>query len=413
MRRYRAAAFILALLVGMAACEREDDAPLATPPPATAPTPAPKTATTALPTFEEYPATEIFTGTPAEVDLASHPDAAMFRTRLSEDPGYDTRFAGHYRIREIGCGTACQGIFAMDLIDGSVSFLYTASSGVAYRPDSRLIVMNDPAFFEEMLETATVAEVEEYMAIYGAPEYWLEVEGEFERIGPEGVGIDPVTRQLVGTTRPAADAVGAEEAYCGFNGEIRGAGFSADGRYFVLADAIGGFPLQPEARIFVVEVASNDCVPGGCQSLEGDWDSDADEIAVLSRLEASTAPLREGLGLVPPQDAQRFAPRSLGEDLVAYDIGDRTVEVLLRQDTVGDIGEWKSSLELEIRAGETVRELDSLDDYREGIFGYRLRDLYLSSDGKSIAIVVEMHYEILGHAPSDYCRYMVETATLY
>jgi hypothetical protein len=401
MRKYRAAAFVFALLVGMAACKREEDAPIATPPPA-APIPATTTrsATISLPKFEDYPAPEIFAGTPAAVNLASHPDAEMLRTQLTEDPGYETRFAGHYRVVEIGCGTACQAIWAVDLIDGSVFSLFTASSGVAYRPDSRLIVMNDPAFFEEMLETASVAVVEEYMATYGAPVFWLEEEGEFEWIGPEGVRIDPVSGEL-------------EAEYCGINGEIRSAGFSPDGNYFVLTDAIGGFPLLPEARIFVVEVATNDCAPGGCESLEGEFDSEDDEDVVLSRLEESTSPLRERLGLVPPQATKRFAPRSLAEDLFAYDIGDQSIEVLLRQDNVGDIGDRKSSLQLEVRAGGIVRELDSLEHYRDEIVGYRLGDLYLSPDGKSIAIVVEMKYEILGHAPSTYCRYMVETVSLY
>ncbi len=394
---------ILTLTALLVACESRIDSPPAEPavpaeatPPSVITTQSPS----GLPAFEDYPVTEMFTGTEAEVDLASHPEAKMFQTRLTEDPGYDNRFAGHYRVVQVGCGTACQGIWITDMIDGSVHFLETASSGVAYRPDSRLIVVNDPAFFEEMLETSTIAEVEEYMEIYGPPIYWLEVDGEFELLmGPRSVDIDPLSGELVAQ-------------YCGNNGKVRSAGFSADGKYFVLADAIDGFPLQPEARIFVVEVASNDCVPGGCESMEGDWDSDDHELAVLSRLEESTAPLRQDLGLVPPQPIQRFAPRPLTDEISAYDLGDQTVEVLLRQDSAGDVGERQSSLELEVRAGDTVQQLDSLDRYREGVFGYRLRDLFLSPDGKSIAIVVEMHYEILGHAPSDYCRYMVETVRL-
>lgn len=163
-------------------------------------TPSAKMPTTAtpvtipLPRFEDYPALAIFTGAPAAVNLASHPDAKMFRTRLTETPVSDTRFAGHYRIVEFGCGTACQSVWAVDLIDGSVFSLFTASSGVAYRPDSRLIVMNDPAFFEEMLETAGIAEVEEYMTTYGAPEFWLEEAGAFRRIGPDEVRIDPASK---------------------------------------------------------------------------------------------------------------------------------------------------------------------------------------------------------------------------
>ena len=160
------------MLITLTACEREDAAPESAAPTevvAPASTPTETSDDNLLPAFEDYPAVKMFDGTPAEVNLASHPDASMFRTRLSESPPYETRFAGHYRIVEIGCGTVCQSIWAVDLIDGSVYSLFTAGSGVAYRPDSRLIVKNDPAFFTEMLDTTTVAEVQGYMATYGEP----------------------------------------------------------------------------------------------------------------------------------------------------------------------------------------------------------------------------------------------------
>ena len=405
--------FVVAVMVILASCEREDDEPTATTSTEAA---TPATTETAagvlLPTYEDYPAVETFDGTPAQVNLASHPDANMFRTRLAEIPPYETRFAGHYRIVEIGCGTACQSIWAVDLIDGSVYSLFTASSGVAYRPDSRLIVKNDPAFFTEMLDTTTVAEIQGYMETYGEPEFWLEEDAQFERIGPDAVVMDTFSKKIVGVDRPSEDATDPRGAFCGINGKIRSAGFSVDSKFFVLADTIGGFPLQPEARIFVVDVASNNCVAGGCDAMQGDWESEDDQNVVLSRLEKSTLNLRERLGLVPPQGAKRFAPRELKDELVAYDLGEQTIEVLLRQDTVGDIGDRKSSLRLEVRASDTVHELDSLERYRDEVEGYRLRDLYVSPDGTIVAIIVEMRYEILGHAPTTYCRFMVETASL-
>ena len=405
--------FVVAVMVILASCEREDDEPIATTSTEVATLATTETAAgVLLPTFEDYPAVETFDGTPAEVNLASHPDASMFRMRLSESPPYDTRFAGHYRIVEFGCGTVCQSIWAVDLIDGSVYSLFTAGSGVAYRPDSRLIVKNDPAFFTEMLDTTTVAEVQGYMATYGEPEFWLEGDAQFERIGPDAVVMDTFSKKIVGVNRPHEDATDPRGTFCGISGKIRSAGFSADGKSFVLADTINGFPLQPEARIFVVDVPSNDCVAGGCDTMRGDWDNDVDEDVVLNRLEERTSDLRERLGLVLPQGAARFAPRELTDELVAYNLGEQTIEVLLRQDTVGDIGEWKSSLRLEVRAGDTVQELDSLERYRDEVAGYRLGDLYVSPDGRSVAIIVEMMYEILGHAPSTYCRFMVETAAL-
>ena len=405
MRQFRILGFIFLFQLLTIACEKTK-APIVNTPDI-----AISSATT-LPQFEDYHVAKIFIGTPAKANLASHPDAKKIRTRLSKFSMDNTQYAGHYRIVEIGCGTQCVSIWAVDRIDGSIFFLFTASSGVAYRPDSHLIVKNDPAFFEEMLDTTTVTEVEDYMATYGAPEYWLEHEGKFEPISPKQVRVDPDSRKLVAMSQSYEEVDKASEANCGINGNIRNAGFSQEGKYFVLADAIDGFPLLPEARIFVVEVTSNECVSGGCQSLEGEFESDDDQNSVLKRLEKSTFLLRKNLGLTRPYEAERIVPNSFANGLVSYDIGEQTIEVLLQQKNIGDMGDRKSSLQLEVRAGNAVRKLDSIDKYRNNIVSYRLGDLYLSPNGKSIAIIVEMKYEILGHAQSTYCRYMSETFTL-
>ena len=48
-----------------------------------------------------------------------------------------------------------------------------------------------------MLKSAPVAEVEDFMKTYGAPKFWLEKDGKFERIGPDKVRIDPVSKKIV------------------------------------------------------------------------------------------------------------------------------------------------------------------------------------------------------------------------
>ena len=149
-----------------------------------------------LPQFKDYPA-EAFTGKPAKVNLASHPKARMFRTALTAPPEKGTRFAGHYRIVAIGCGTNCGRYWAIDLIDGVVHSLFLASYGVAFRPDSRLIVANDPAEYEALLKDMSVQEVEEVMKTYGPPVFWVEENGKFKKIGPTKLGIDPVRKQIV------------------------------------------------------------------------------------------------------------------------------------------------------------------------------------------------------------------------
>ncbi len=156
--------------------------------------------TARLPAFEDYPAGEPYAGEPAAVDLASHPDGKMFRTALTRDAeagARERRFAGHYRIVVIGCGTSCKTVWAVDLVDGSLRQLFTATLGVAFRPDSRLIIENDPGQYEGLLVEMSAAEVEAMMETYGPPRFWVENDGKFEQVGPEALRIDPETGKIV------------------------------------------------------------------------------------------------------------------------------------------------------------------------------------------------------------------------
>jgi hypothetical protein len=151
----------------------------------------------ALPRFEDYPAAPTFAGKPAKVNLASHPDAKRFRTALTAAPAKGTRFAGPYRIVAIGCGTSCQSYWAVDLSDGSVYSLFTASFGAVFRSNSRLIVKNDPAEYKALIRESSVAEVDSLMKTYGPPEFWVEDQGKFKKIGPTKLRIDPVSKKVV------------------------------------------------------------------------------------------------------------------------------------------------------------------------------------------------------------------------
>jgi len=97
------------------------------------------------PDFNDYPATESFSGNPAPVDLSSDSDARRFRTVLREGAQTGPNFAGKYTVVTWGCGTSCQSVAIIDAETGSV---YTpgivAEAGVKYKLDSRLLVVNPP-----------------------------------------------------------------------------------------------------------------------------------------------------------------------------------------------------------------------------------------------------------------------------
>jgi hypothetical protein len=99
------------------------------------------------PRFEDYPARGTFRGTPAKVNLRSHPKARMFRTMLREGAKDGPNFAGYYTVITMGCGSDCKLVAVVDCRNGRVYFApFTTSPGIGedFRLDSRLFIANPP-----------------------------------------------------------------------------------------------------------------------------------------------------------------------------------------------------------------------------------------------------------------------------
>jgi len=70
------------------------------------------------PKFEDFPATEQWSGKSAAVKLTSRSET-MFRTRLTEASLEKPNFAGHYRFAFWGCGSNCAAGAIVDLETGT------------------------------------------------------------------------------------------------------------------------------------------------------------------------------------------------------------------------------------------------------------------------------------------------------
>jgi len=81
----------------------------------------------ATPRFEDYSVPAETVGTPAPVDLASHPAAREFRTQIRSDARAGPNFAGHFTIVGWGCGAPCLQWGVVDARTGKVWFEPTAS----------------------------------------------------------------------------------------------------------------------------------------------------------------------------------------------------------------------------------------------------------------------------------------------
>lgn len=100
---------------------------------------------TELPEFEQFPVSEIYKGTPAPVNLNSHPEARRFRTALRNGAKQGPNFAGHYTVVMWGCGSSCQVVAIVDAKTGSVYMPgVIAEAGAKYEIDSQLLVVNPP-----------------------------------------------------------------------------------------------------------------------------------------------------------------------------------------------------------------------------------------------------------------------------
>src|SRR4051812_16720645 len=109
-----------------------------------------------LPTFDQFPARNIYHGRPAQVQLNSHRDAPTFRTVLREGAKAGPNFAGHYTVVTFGCGTECQRLAIVDARSGFVYFPPQT------QPNSYLMVTDQSPPFQYRLDS-------ELLILTGAP----------------------------------------------------------------------------------------------------------------------------------------------------------------------------------------------------------------------------------------------------
>lgn len=95
------------------------------------------------PQFEDYPATDIFTGTPASVDFTTNEDALEYKTKITKVAKTGPDFAGSYTVIDWGCGTSCLGGAIVSAKTGAIiAFGLEAQAGFDYTSSSRLFVIN-------------------------------------------------------------------------------------------------------------------------------------------------------------------------------------------------------------------------------------------------------------------------------
>ena len=107
-------------------------------------TPSPSQQASCNPQFSDYPLEgEVYSGTIAEVNFETYPEARTYRTAITEGVSEGVDIAGKYAIASWGCGTQCQGHAFVDVTDGSILPIPLVSFfDIQYDPASTLLIVN-------------------------------------------------------------------------------------------------------------------------------------------------------------------------------------------------------------------------------------------------------------------------------
>lgn len=90
----------------------------------------------------QYAVGEIYSGKTAVLDVASHKDAAQFKTELQAGLAKGVNFAGKYAVVSINCGTNCHTHYVMDAQSGKVLDRIQSTYGAAFTKNSRVFTIN-------------------------------------------------------------------------------------------------------------------------------------------------------------------------------------------------------------------------------------------------------------------------------
>lgn len=102
------------------------------------------------PAFAQYPPYLLVKGPGPAPDLASHPQAARYRTRLAEAVKRGPAFAGHLAVAHWPCGPTCRQWAFVDARDGRVLLGPQTQGSARFDRDSRLFIADadgQPRYF--------------------------------------------------------------------------------------------------------------------------------------------------------------------------------------------------------------------------------------------------------------------------
>ncbi len=211
--------------------------------------------------------------------------------------------------------------------------------------------------------------------------------------------------------------------FSGDNATFRNLGFSPDSRYFMFAQyGINENSSSPYAETYIVDVPSNRFVPGGTRKLSSNKavGPGNDGLGALFNLLEETIPVKRKYGIDHISTGRLLYILLDGEqprerlEFRDFEMS-RKYRTTLVQSSAGTGKNIKSCfhilLTVERKSGQVDNYTVGLPNYwRKGVKRYRIKQIMLAPDERSLIIVIEKEQE--DSSGSD-IRFMVETVKLH
>jgi predicted secreted protein len=198
---------------------------------------------------------------------------------------------------------------------------------------------------------------------------------------------------------------GSEGLAAVFRANRRLSGFSPDSRYYVYLESFQNPVTEvPTAKIQIIEVANNSCVRNGC--LKTDYDHSASNLTTKAAgddLLEQTAQLRYDLELTLLKLGIRLPmivrkPNPDGSEMYQFLINDpkKPLQITLKQQYKpavkpgGNFSTEKASMQLVVNYDYRQLTLGSLEDYREPVQKYAIREVRLSPNRRNVVVLIDM-----------------------
>lgn len=95
-----------------------------------------------VPDFDAFAAETTTNTLIADIHIDSHPLGKSLESELVKQVGSGVNFAGKYHLLEVGCGTLCQVLIAVDVETGDIVDVVNSSIGSCFQDDSKLLIVN-------------------------------------------------------------------------------------------------------------------------------------------------------------------------------------------------------------------------------------------------------------------------------